>query len=74
VSANSYTGTYRIHGTPIEAGTFTYTITTTGGCETVTTIGIIDVKPENTINIVAGNNSQTVCFKIIINRMKITTK
>jgi hypothetical protein len=57
-------GTVTISGTPIAAGTFTYTVTTAGGCGGVlTSTGTIIVTPVNTIALssIAGTDSQTVC-------------
>ncbi|GAP45268.1 hypothetical protein TBC1_121089, partial [Lentimicrobium saccharophilum] len=53
-----------ITGTPSESGLFTYTITLTGGCGTVSTTGTITVTQENTIALssAAGTDAQTVCI------------
>jgi gliding motility-associated-like protein len=66
---------FTISGTPTQSGTFTYTITLTGGCYTVTTTGTIDVKPDNTIslNSVAGTDSQTVCINAPLTEIKYKT-
>jgi len=53
-----------IVGTPTVSGTFTYTVTTTGGCGVATATGTITVTPENTIALSSalGTDSQTICF------------
>lgn len=53
-----------ISGTPLLPGTFTYLITLTGGCGTVTTGGSINSMPDNTITLTspAGTDGQTVCI------------
>jgi len=61
----SYTyagGTVTISGTPTAAGTFTYTVTPTGGCGSATATGTITVRPNSTISLTsgAGTDNQTV--------------
>jgi hypothetical protein len=53
-----------ISGTPSESGTFTYTVTLTGGCGTVTTTGTITVNADNTIALTSatGTDAQTLCI------------
>jgi gliding motility-associated-like protein len=53
-----------INGTPTASGTFTYTITTSGGCGPVTQTGTITVSPINTITLTsaAGTDAQNVCI------------
>ncbi|MBB77417.1 MAG: hypothetical protein CL844_00255, partial [Crocinitomicaceae bacterium] len=48
-----------INGTPTESGTFIYTVETLGGCPSVTTTGIVEVIPLNTIT---SGIDQTVCM------------
>ncbi len=52
-----------ISGTPSVAGTFIYTVTTTGGCTTpaVTATGTITVTPNNTITLTSGGNP-SICI------------
>ena len=52
-----------ITGTPTASGSFTYTVTLTGGCGTITTTGTINVTPDNTIALssAVGTDAQTVC-------------
>jgi PKD repeat protein len=59
-----------ISGTPTQSGTFNYTVTTTGGCPSASTIGTITVSPLNTIT--AGTN-QTVCQNTAISNISLTT-
>ncbi|HQN16807.1 MAG TPA: T9SS type A sorting domain-containing protein [Bacteroidales bacterium] len=54
-----------ISGTPTMSGAFTYTVTLTGGCGTVTTTGTITVTPNNTISLTAGG-TQTKCINTAI--------
>ena len=70
-SANSIT----ISGTPSTSGSFPYTITLTGGCGTITTTGIIDVTPINSINLssAVGTDAQTVCINSAITSITYTT-
>lgn len=53
--------TYTISGTPTVAGTFSYTITTSGTCSPVTTTGTINVQAQ-TVTLNSANNNQTVCI------------
>jgi hypothetical protein len=59
-----------ISGTPTAAGTFNYTVTTTGGCPPATTTGTITVTPQNTI---AAGTSQTVCINTAITTINLAT-
>jgi gliding motility-associated-like protein len=56
---------YTITGKPTVAGTFSYTVSTTGGCASKTAYGIVDVKPNNTINL--SSDSATLKQAICIN-------
>ena len=64
-----------IIGTPSESGTFTYTVTLTGGCGTVTIDGTITVTPDNTITLtsVAGTDTQTLCTNSTITDITYAT-
>ncbi len=59
-----------ISGTPTVAGTFNYTVTTTGGCPPATTTGTITVNPANTI---AAGTNQTVCINTAIANVTLAT-
>lgn len=58
------TGVYTISGSPSVAGTFGYTVTTTGGCSSATLNGTIIVNPNATISLTSlpATANQTVCI------------
>ncbi|TAF08434.1 MAG: hypothetical protein EAZ75_11135, partial [Flavobacteriia bacterium] len=58
-----------ISGIPTVAGTFVYTVTTTGGCPPATTTGTITVNPIHTIS--AATN-RTVCINTPITNITMT--
>jgi hypothetical protein len=64
-----------INGTPTVSGTFSYTVTLTGGCGIITASGTITVTPNNTILLTsaAGTNAQTVCINTPITNITYTT-
>jgi hypothetical protein len=64
VSYNYSGDTITISGMPTDTGMFTYTVTLTGGCGTITATGTITVKPNNTITLSSssGTDNQTVCI------------
>ncbi len=66
---------FTVSGTPSVSGTFSYTVTTLGGCGTATATGTINVLPANTIALSspAGTNSQTVCASSPIVSITYTT-
>ena len=68
-------GTVTISGTPTAAGTFTYTLTTSGGCSTASATGTIIVNPNSTITLssAAGTNSQVLCINTPITSITYTT-
>ena len=57
-------------GTPTEAGTFNYTVTTTGGCTPAIATGTITVTPLNTIT--AGIN-RTTCINTAMSSIILST-
>jgi len=54
-----------INGSPSENGTFTYTITLTGGCGNVSTTGVINVISNNTIILTSAINDGCIDAPII---------
>jgi len=68
-------GKFTISGTPTVAGTLNYTVTTTGGCTSVSLSGTIKVDPNNTVNLTsaAGTNSQTLCVNTPLTDIKYAT-
>ena len=73
VTGNYAAGNISISGTPTVSGTFTYTVTLTGGCGTITANGTITVTPDNTITLTSANNTQTVCINTAITNITYTT-
>lgn len=61
ISGSYNNGTFTLNGTPSTAGTFNYTVTTTGTCAQTSVSGTITVAPDATISLASGNNNQTVC-------------
>lgn len=53
---------FTITGTPTTAGTYNYTVSTVGGCNTETAGGTIIVNPDSTLSLTSGNDTQTVCI------------
>ncbi len=67
VTATAVGNTITILGTPTVAGTFNYTITTTGNtCLTATFTGTIIVNPDHTIGLDAGNPNPTLCVNTLM--------
>ena len=65
-----------ISGSPTAAGSFTYTVTPSGGCGTpVSTTGTVTVNPANTITLTSGaaTAAQTVCVNTVITTITYTT-
>ena len=58
---NASTNTFRLFGTGREVKTATYTVNLTGGCGIITAIGLIDVKPNNTITL-SSTTGPAVCI------------
>lgn len=54
-------GTVTISGTPTVAGTFNYSVTTTGTCNQVIASGSIIVQQDATLTLMSGNQNQTIC-------------
>ncbi len=66
--------TYTISGTPTVAGSYPFTITTTGGtCTQVTTSGTITVQTQSlTLSSAAGTDAQTLCINTSITNIQYT--
>ncbi|MCH4821720.1 T9SS type A sorting domain-containing protein [Gramella lutea] len=61
VSGNYSSGNFTISGSPSTTGTFNYTVTTSGSCESVAETGSITVLNNATISLSSSNNVQEVC-------------
>jgi subtilisin-like proprotein convertase family protein len=62
VNGTYNSGLFLITGAPTQTGTFTYTVTTIGTCNTTSMTGTITVNPNATIVLTAaGTNNQTIC-------------
>ncbi|WP_082035976.1 DUF7507 domain-containing protein, partial [Pedobacter lusitanus] len=76
LTQNYADGLLTISGTPSQSGTFNYTVTVTGDCDTKQVHGQIDVYPNAEINLVspAGSNQPVVCINTPVNQIvyKIT--
>ncbi len=66
-----------ISGTPTVSGNYSYTITTTGGCNNpaATASGTINISPNNTISLSSpsGTNNQTLCINTPITQITYST-
>ncbi len=73
VTANVVGNTVTISGTPTLAGSYPYSITTSGNsCLTANFTGTINVSPDHTISLTGGNGSQTVCINTPISPITLT--
>jgi gliding motility-associated-like protein len=61
VSGTYLAGNFTISGTPAVAGTFNYTVTTTGLCLQQVATGTITVTPDAVITLSSGSLNQTIC-------------
>jgi PKD repeat protein/N-acetyl-anhydromuramyl-L-alanine amidase AmpD len=63
ITGSFASGTYTISGTSTAAGTFNYTVSTTGGCTTPSLNGTIIIKPVATIALTSaiGTDNQNIC-------------
>jgi large repetitive protein len=53
---------FTISGTPTEAGTFNYTVTTEGPCENISLQGSITVNPAAVANIATEHQELEICY------------
>ncbi|WP_026914357.1 LamG-like jellyroll fold domain-containing protein [Christiangramia portivictoriae] len=60
-----------LSGTPLDSGTFVYTLTTAGNCESTTTTGTLTVLPDVTIS-EPDNKDQTICINAAAEAMEFT--
>ncbi len=61
VNGSFNSGNFTISGSPSTAGTFNYTVTASGPCESVTETGSITVVNDATISLTSSNEVQEVC-------------
>ncbi len=75
VTGNWAANVATISGTPTTSGTFSYTVTLTGGCGNITATGSITVTANNTITLTsaAGTNAQTKCINTAITNITYST-
>ena len=64
-----------ISGIPTDIGSFSYTVTLTGGCGTVSTVGTITMAPDNTITLTsaAGSDNQSICLNSAVSNITYAT-
>ena len=64
-----------IAGTPSISGNFSYTVTLTGGCGTISSSGTINVTGNNTITLTSlnGTDAQTICQNTLITPITYST-
>lgn len=69
------TGVFTISGSSAATGTFSYTVSTSGGCGTASQTGTITISPDVTIALssAAGTDAQTVCINTPIVNIDYTT-
>jgi gliding motility-associated-like protein len=68
-------GLFSINGTPVQPGTYSYTVSTTGGCASASLSGTIQVNPDATITLssAAATDNQTVCVNNAITTITYST-
>ncbi|HZV70821.1 MAG TPA: Ig-like domain-containing protein [Saprospiraceae bacterium] len=71
VTASFASNTITISGTPTSSGTFNYTIPLTGGCGTVSAMGTITVKANNTVS--AASSTPSLCVNTVLTNITHTT-
>ena len=65
-------GVLTISGTPTVSGTFTYTVNTSGTCQSVSTTGSINVQQQSIV-LFSGNTAQVRCVNTAISNIVYTT-
>jgi hypothetical protein len=75
VTYNWVSNVLTISGTPTVSGAYSYLVTLTGGCSVVTTTGLINVTPDNTITLssAVGTDGQALCISTGITNITYTT-
>jgi gliding motility-associated-like protein len=71
VTASWSANTITISGAPTAIGTFNYSITLTGGCNTINATGTIIVNPDNTVS--SASSSEILCINTILPSITHTT-
>jgi gliding motility-associated-like protein len=68
-------GIFTINGTPLQPGTYNYSVSTTGGCTSASLSGTIQVNPDATISLssAAATDNQTVCVSNAITTVTYST-
>jgi hypothetical protein len=75
ITGNWAANVVTISGTPSASGTFSYTVTLTGGCANVNSTGVITVTTANTITLTSalGTDIQTACINTSITNITYAT-
>jgi hypothetical protein len=75
VTSNWASNKETISGIPTASGSFSYTVTLTGGCGTITVTGTIIVTPKNTATLTSlvGTDGQTGCINTAITDITYVT-
>ena len=75
VTGNWAANAITISGTPTASGSFSYTVTLTGGCGNVTATGTFNVTSSNTIALTSAalTDNQTICINTAITNITYST-
>ena len=71
ITATWSSNTISISGTPLQSGTFNYIIPLTGGCGRDSAVGVIVIRPNNTVT--APSSTPTVCVNSSLTAITHTT-
>ena len=71
VSASWLSNSISISGTPLQSGTFNYSIPLSGGCGRDSAVGVIIVRPDNIVS--APSSTPTVCINSSLTAITHTT-